>query len=139
MPYLTRMGAGVFIEPLVVVSLLSGGTWINRKATRPISPARKRHDSSWPYQDESDSEDTESEPFASITDRRDIEHGRSTSPSLLAQEEQLWRKRQIDILGWKKQVTSPNTRVFRGSLLSRLLNSFPFLAECWYWALIYWV
>lgn len=62
-----------------------------------------------------------------------------SSPSLLPAQEPTWRKREINILGWRRELTSPNTRVFKGRLLSRLLRKFPFLVEAWYWALIYWV
>jgi hypothetical protein len=61
--------------------------------------------------------------------------------SLLANvdEEPKWRKREVVILGMKKDVMSPNTRRFKEYFLSRLLQKFPFLVEAWYWALIYWV
>jgi hypothetical protein len=42
-------------------------------------------------------------------------------------------------MGWRREVASPNTAVFSDRLLSRLLRRLPFLVECWYWALIYWV
>jgi len=68
----------------------------------------------------------------------DIE-SRSASPSLLATQEPKWRTRTIGVWGVRKEVTTPNTRRFKGYFLSRLLETFPFLVECWYWALIYWV
>jgi hypothetical protein len=127
-------GVGAVAEPLVVISLLFGGTWINRD----FNPGRSRRR---PVDQRCISED-------------DLEHGgksnrddlvdnpidsRSTSPSLLASEEPRWRKRTLGVWGVRKQVTTPNTRRFRGYFLSRLLEKFPFLVECWYWALIYWV
>lgn len=45
----------------------------------------------------------------------------------------------MGIAGWKKEVWSPDTKVFEDRLLSRVLQAFPFLVEVWYWALIYWV
>jgi hypothetical protein len=73
-----------------------------------------------------------------------IDSGRSSpssSVSLLTQvdEEPKWRVRELNIMGYKKEVTSPNTRQFQDYFLSRLLKKFPFLVEAWYWALIYWV
>lgn len=90
-----------------------------------------------------------------VTTEKDIEHlpgipesdfessdellsGRS-SPSLLSTEVPKWRKRSINILGFKREFVTPNTRQFESRLLSRLLKKFPFLVEAWYWALIYWV
>ncbi|KAK3064154.1 hypothetical protein LTS18_009686, partial [Coniosporium uncinatum] len=62
-----------------------------------------------------------------------------SSPSLLSTEAPNWRKRSINILGFKKEFVAPNTKQFESRLLSRLLGKFPFLVEAWYWALIYWV
>jgi hypothetical protein len=121
-------------EPLVVILLLFGGTWINRD----FNPGRSRR------------RPADQRRFSGD----DLEHGgkgdrdglvdnpldsRSTSPSLLASEEPKWRKRSIGVWGLRKQVTTPNTGRFRGYFVSRLLERFPFLVECWYWALIYWV
>jgi hypothetical protein len=50
-----------------------------------------------------------------------------------------WRQRRVRLLGWEKEVTTPNTEIFRDRLLSWVLQRFPFLVEVWYWALIYWV
>lgn len=36
-------------------------------------------------------------------------------------------------------MTKPNTGMFRGSFASRFVERFPFLLECAYWGLIYWV
>ncbi|GAB7347290.1 hypothetical protein MBLNU459_g3376t2 [Dothideomycetes sp. NU459] len=54
-------------------------------------------------------------------------------------EQDGWRKRELKVARWRKEVWSPDTRVFENRLLSRLLLRFPFLVEVWYWALIYWV
>jgi hypothetical protein len=51
----------------------------------------------------------------------------------------LWHKRHVGILGLSFPVSTPDTVVFQDRLLSRLLRKLPFLAECWYWALVYWV
>jgi hypothetical protein len=118
------MGAGAFIEPLVVVTLLFGGTWVNRNTEYRRFGRRRVYQNS---------------PRSSSPDS-----GRSSpssSASLLANvdEEPKWRKREVVILGMKKDVMSPNTRRFQDYFLSRLLQKFPFLVEAWYWALIYWV
>lgn len=73
---------------------------------------------------------------------RDLEEDgepRSTSPSLLVTQEPKWRTRVLGAWGVRKEVTTPNSRQFKGYFFSRLLERFPFLVECWYWALIYWV
>ena len=120
------MGVGVFIEPLVVVVLLFGGTWINRDTNQLCKSGCWT--CSWPRSSSSISR--WEDPSAKAP---------STSSSLLACREPSWRKREIQLLSWSVGVTSPNTAPFRYRLLSRLLRRFPFLVECWYWALVYWV
>ena len=137
------MGVGAFIEPLIVVSLLVGGTWINRKSARPLSKRKyKAHNNQLPAADDEDGIDDVISGPSSPEPTDDLLHHdymRSASPSLIAQEEYRWRTRRLQAFGWSRQVTSPNTRIFRGTVLSRLLRRFPFLVEAWYWALIYWV
>lgn len=118
-------GIGAVAEPLVVITLLIVGTWINRdfdpgRTRRPRDTRRISNDARY--------KDIEDDPEA-----------RSTSPSLLVNEEPEWRKRTLGVWGLRKEVVTPNTRRFKGYFLSRLLERFPFLVECWYWALIYWV
>ncbi|KUJ24669.1 uncharacterized protein LY89DRAFT_663391 [Mollisia scopiformis] len=118
-------GIGAVAEPLVVIALLVGGTWINRD----FEPGRRRRPN-------------DTRRISNDATYRDIEEdgeARSTSPSLLVTQEPEWRTRTLGAWGIKKEVTTPNTRRFRGYFLSRLLEKFPFLVECWYWALIYWV
>lgn len=132
------MGAGAFIEPLVVISLLVGGTWVNR-ARKDTSRHRiwgehKRDDSS-----SSSGQGSRASSIAS-EDGFSTPQQRSQSPKFLTQpQNEGWRTRPISIVGWRKEVQSPNTAVFSDRLLSRLLRRLPFLVECWYWALIYWV
>ncbi|KAL5120044.1 hypothetical protein ACEQ8H_002142 [Pleosporales sp. CAS-2024a] len=123
------MGAGAFMEPLVVVTLLFGGTWVNRNTeyrlfNRPRVYARSPHSAS---PTPSSGGSACSSPTSSVT--------------LLSQldDEPLWRVRSISVMGLQKEIVSPNTRRFQHYFLSRLLNKFPFLVEAWYWALIYWV
>ena len=130
------MGVGAFAEPLVVISLLVGGTWVNRTRNNAdrhrIWGEHKRDDSSASGVSRSGS-------FASedgVPSPRD----RSHSPSYLAQPQiGGWHTRTISFMGWRRDVQTPNTAVFSDRLLSRLLHRLPFLVECWYWALIYWV
>jgi hypothetical protein len=123
-------GIGAVAEPLVVVALLFGGTWINRD----FNPGRRRR----PRDVRRVFDDGRAGESASLMEDGDVE-ARSASPSLLGSQEPMWRKRTLGALGWKTEVATPNTRRFKGYFLSRLLERFPFLVECWYWALIYWV
>lgn len=128
----TMGGVGAILEPLVVVVLLFGGTWINR-SKQSIS-RRCRWQGNSPYQSRPCS------PDASDSDEEDgTLSPRSWSPSLLHVPDDRWRKRQIRIFSSRFRVTTPNTAVFQDRLLSRVLRKFPFLVECWYWALVYWV
>jgi hypothetical protein len=120
------MGVGAFMEPLVVVTLLFGGTWVNRNTDYRLF-GRRTPSSQSPL---SASPTSESDRFSF-----------SSSASLLGGVEEVpkWRKREIRAFGMRKQVTSPNSKRFKDYFLSRLLRKFPFLVEAWYWALIYWV
>lgn len=127
------MAIGAFIEPLVVISLLFGGVYVNRNTNYKLStryhPGRDEKDigNSWVVI---------SAGSGSPGPRDDLtEKG---FPSSYPQESR-WRTRDIGIWDTKWQVKSPNTQVFRDYFLSRLLIKFPFLVEVWYWALIYWV
>jgi hypothetical protein len=133
-------GIGSVAEPLVVVTLLIVGTWTNRDfdpgRRKPQHARRISSDvdadgpnARWPRSRETDT----------LLDGEDLESGRSTSPSLLPTSEPKWRRRRLGIFGVETQIVTPNTRRFKGYLLSRLLERLPFLVECWYWALIYWV
>ena len=132
------MGAGAFIEPAVVVGLLFGGTWINRNSSYSMFASRQ----SWRSQDSrhkrSDSPDSLESGVSSDGLLNDHE-SRPASPSLLPAPDARWRQREFRLLGIRRQVTTPNTKVFQERVLSRLLRKFPFLVEAWYWALIYWV
>ncbi len=125
---------GAVAEPLVVIALLFGGTWINRD----FDPGRKRG----PRDVRRVSDDVELGQAKGVrrsNTNEELGDLRSSSPSLLAGQEPNWRTRRIRIWGFEREVVTPNTRRFKGYFLSRLLERFPFLVECWYWALIYWV
>ncbi|KAI9758685.1 MAG: 45 kDa subunit of RNA polymerase II [Chaenotheca gracillima] len=132
------MGVGAIAEPLIILLLLVGGTWINRQRgptsretidTEPTPKCSSEVDcdgllarsDAFQYAEEEE----RSDPYAS-------------SPSLLLHREPPWHTRQLYLAGLSKTVFSPNTAIFRGRALSRLLRKLPFLVECWYWALIYW-
>ena len=129
-------GIGAIAEPLVVVTLLIGGTWINRN-TDALRIRARRH----LRRGSNDAEEgiTDQRPTSSDGLLISADGYRSSSPSLLVSQEPTWRKRRVGVLGFKKEATTPNTRRFKGYVLSRVLERFPFLVECWYWALIYWV
>ena len=129
-------GIGAVAEPLVVIILLFGGTWINRDS----NPGLKRRPRDVRRVSEDDVEGGRGwrhrETDSLIEEEAD---SRSSSPSLLPDQEPEYRLRTIGAWGIKREVVTPNTRRFKGYFLSRLLEKFPFLVECWYWALIYWV
>jgi hypothetical protein len=125
------MGIGAFMEPLVVVTLLFGGTWVNRNTRYRIFDRRRSYSSS----PRSASPDSVGSGFSSPRSSSSL----IDPPSLLIAQEPKWRKREIRILGFRKEVVSPNSKRFQNYFLSRLLKKFPFLVEAWYWALIYWV
>ena len=131
------MGAGALIEPLVVVSLLFGGTWVNRNTRYRIFD--RRHASRSTHSRSSSPGSTESGYSSPRSSSSLLDDHRVSSPSLLTPQEPYWRKREVRLFGWRREVVSPNTRRFEGYFLSRLLRKFPFLVEAWYWALIYWV
>ncbi|RDA88234.1 hypothetical protein CP532_0321 [Ophiocordyceps camponoti-leonardi (nom. inval.)] len=158
------MALGAVLEPAIVVTLLFGGAWINR---------RKREDAShdWcdfddgDYEDDDDDDDDEGgggeEPLGENGDDALDSRRRSgsscwsaSSSTTLATTEvssavkvsssssastSAFRRRRLRFFGWEWVVRAPNTALFRHRLLSRLLHRFPFLVEAWYWALIYWV
>lgn len=148
------MGVGAFLEPLIVVSLLAGGTIINRD--RPGSGRRRTHEkeigssSSSPKRSfAGDSLEAESARRWSGDDDDSVPlspwsaaSGGSSTTLLSQSDDELspkWRQRTLRLWRWEKKVITPNTEVFEDRILSRVLRRLPFLVEAWYWALIYWV
>ena len=125
------MGAGAYLEPLAVISLLFGGAWINRARDETFT----RRPVGWIV----DSVEPKDEKALDSNDGVPKLSKPSLSPSLPPSKETRWRDRELQLLGYRKAISTPNTAVFRDRLLSRLLHKFPFLVEAWYWALIYWV
>jgi len=144
-------GIGAIAEPLVVIALLCSGTWINRDPESGRignqQSSYRRHISSERSSKNEDLEAAKSPTSCAgllsdedgDSDFDGVLKRRSTSPSLLSDQEPKWRKRTIGAFGWSKQVVTPNTRRFKGTFISRLLEKYPFLVEVWYWGLIYWV
>ncbi|KAJ5766374.1 uncharacterized protein N7511_003990 [Penicillium nucicola] len=126
------MGVGAVLEPLVVIVLLFGGTWINRatggNAHRHY--ARKSADLV-----RAASLDSLESGYSSPTTKDGLLTPRSRSPLQIPDR---WHTRQVGMFGWTWGISSPNTAIFQDRLLSRLLRKLPFLVECWYWALVYW-
>ncbi|KAJ5971161.1 uncharacterized protein N7479_001079 [Penicillium vulpinum] len=129
------MGAGAVIEPLVVIVLLFGGTWINRSVRSSSTRRYNRRNSNDIRRASSDSLES---GYSSQSTKDGLLRSRSHSPQDAEAPEDRWHKRQVGLLGLTFEVSSPNTIVFQDRFLSRLLRRFPFLVECWYWALVYW-
>lgn len=134
------MGVGAILEPLVVLVLLFGGTWINRsKRFRTRRTTRWQKDNVPSRSSSPDSLESGQSGYAHSDQDSLLGSPTAWSPSLLHPPEERWRKRQIRIFTSTFDVTTPNTAVFRDRLLSRVLQKFPFLVEVLYWALVYWV
>lgn len=130
------MAVGAFLEPLVVVSLLFGGAWFNRNKDYSF---REGHAAFAPVDGTFKKSDEFSKRNVSQESLLSAEAGWSRPSSPPSHEMPTLRRRKLHLFGFKKIVTSPNTLVFKDRFLSRVLQKFPFLAEAWYWALIYWV
>ncbi|KAI5461528.1 PAP2 superfamily-domain-containing protein [Mariannaea sp. PMI_226] len=122
------MGLGAVLEPLVVVSLLFGGAFFNRNKDYSMSKSI----ASWTNNKRSDD-------FGRKHSSDSLMSGYSSSPTLAPYEQPTLRRRKLQLFGYKRIITTPNTAVFQDRLLSRILQRFPFLVECWYWFLLYWV
>lgn len=127
------MGVGSFLEPLIVVTLLFGGSFFNRNKNYDFW----KNKSGWA----GDKRHKRSDDFHKRESSDSLGSGWSggSSPSLTAHEQPMLRKRKLQLFGYKKIVATPNTLVFKDRFLSRVLQKFPFLAEAWYWFLIYFV
>ncbi|KAI3390369.1 hypothetical protein diail_9943 [Diaporthe ilicicola] len=146
------MGVGAFLEPLIVVSLLAGGTIINRD--RPGSGRRRTYEKGTRSSSSSPKRSFAADSLEGESARRWSGDGDDSVPlspwsagasstTLLSQGDDdlgpRWRQRTLRLWKWEKKIVTPNTEVFEDRLLSRVLRRLPFLVEAWYWALIYWV
>lgn len=146
------MAIGAVLEPLVIVSLLAGGTLLNRDKSRTTvsSAASQPFRRPDPWQDieyalggetppgeraSGDRKDWDKQRSASISSSSTIWHDAEGNVASLSQ----YRRRTLKFWKWQCEVTTPNTEIHKDRLLSRLLRRYPFLVEVWYWALIYWV
>lgn len=127
------MGVGAFLEPLVVVTLLFGGAYFNRNKDYSFWEGKSgwAGDKSHKKSDDINGNKKRSSSADSWSS--------SSTPTLAPHEQPTLRRRKLQVLGYKKILTTPNTLVFKDRFLSRVLQKFPFLAEAWYWALLYWV
>ena len=126
------MGVGSFLEPLIVVTLLLGGSYFNRNKDYSISQGRSTWTGDKTYK-RSDDVGKSRESEESL-----IGSGWS-SPTLAPYDVPTFRRRKLQFLGWRRVISTPNTLIFKDRLLSRVMQKFPFLAEAWYWFLIYFV
>jgi hypothetical protein len=149
------MTVGSAIEPVAVVSLLFGGTLLNRNRDirafagdyNPLHLSAFRRKASAdgsasPRKLEEGQRRSEETGVGGLGSWTHHDGDRSSTSSLTIfddEHEPTQRLRRIKIFGWKKTLTTPNTAVFKDRVTSRVLRKFPFLIECWYWAMIYWV
>ncbi|KAK2056966.1 integral membrane protein [Colletotrichum caudatum] len=141
------MGIGAVAEPLVVITLLFGGTFFNRNTGGGGGGSGNAHGNlGWKGgPDVDDVEHKRSDERRSGVSTPDSEESLlsvgawSSSSTLAPHEEPPMRTRRVKFFGYQRLVTTPNTRVYKVRLLSRVLRKFPFLVEAWYWALLYWV
>lgn len=139
------MAIGAVLEPLVIVSLLAGGTLFNRDKFYAWSSSSLNLRRPEPWQDieygaggEIDSKKKRSDSVSSSsTIWHDVPDG-AVMGGMDASPCQ-WRHRTLRVGRWEREVTVPNTEVHKDRFLSRVLRKYPFLVEVWYWALIYWV
>ncbi|QGI80435.1 hypothetical protein CEK25_007277 [Fusarium fujikuroi] len=127
------MGVGSFLEPLIVVTLLFGGAYFNRSRDYNFWTNKSGIASIKSYKRSDDF------PKRDSTDSLMSGWSGSRSPSLDSSSQPTLRRRKLQVLGYKRIVSTPNTHIFEDRLLSRLLKKLPFLVECWYWFLIYFV
>lgn len=129
------MGVGSFLEPLVVVTLLFGGAYFNRSKDYNFWTNKSGFASLKSYKRSDDL------PKRDSTESLMSGWSGSRSPTLDSHKnaQSSLRRRKLQVFGYKRIVSTPNTQVFEDRLLSRLLKKLPFLVECWYWFLIYFV
>lgn len=149
------MVLGAVLEPLIVVSFLTGGTLVNRNQnynavsrrnsnieSRPIWKAPPSEDDlEGGLEKERNAQDSWSRSRSSSTSTvfLDPEGSLGGGASSILMSDPRWRLRKLKFFGWERDIITPNTEIYQDWFLSRVLARFPFLVEVWYWALIYWV
>jgi hypothetical protein len=146
------MTLGAVLEPLVIVSLLAGGTLVNRDRSgqSPSSAANSRRPDPWqdieyalgdqvPREERHLNDEkcnwSRSSTASTSTIWHDVDNEKAGADSASSGR----RQRTLRFWKWEFEVTTPNTEVHKDRFLSRVLRQYPFLVEVWYWALIYWV
>ncbi|KAF7549225.1 hypothetical protein G7046_g8421 [Stylonectria norvegica] len=125
------MGVGAFLEPLIVVTLLFGGSYFNRTKDYDFFQGKVIGGTNHKRSDDLGKKRESSESLMSGWS--------ASSPTLSAHEQPARRRRKVQFFGYTKIVSTPNTLVFKDRLVSRVLQKFPFLVEAWYWLNLYWV
>ncbi|CAK7215146.1 hypothetical protein SCUCBS95973_002380 [Sporothrix curviconia] len=152
------MVVGPFVEVAVILGLLSGGTLLNRDTDTTFSAKSTENDARWsspharspaprarsPYDSDTEVGRTDETATGLLTLGEHRQSSSSLSSTTVfdiddATNDPTMHQRTLRFWKWQCRVWSPNTEVFQGRLLSRVLRKFPFLVEAWYWALIYWV
>lgn len=148
------MAIGAVLEPLIVVSFLTGGTLVNRNKnynpvsrrnsnieTRPIWNAPSDDDPEEGLGKERTGQDSWSRSRSSSTSTvfYDPEGTLGGGTTSILMSDPRWRLRKLKFFGWQRDIITPNTEIYQDRFLGRVLARFPFLVEVWYWALIYWV
>lgn len=124
------MGVGAFLEPLIVVTLLFGGSFFNRNKDYSFRLGKSTWSGDSRHKRSDDLDDGRKQSTESLISGW-------SSPTLAPHEVPTFRRRKFQLPGIKKVVSTPNTLVFKDRLGSRILQKFPFLVEAWYWFLIY--
>lgn len=127
------MGTNLVFEPVAVIALLAIGTWINR-VSGGFSQIIQNYGHRSRRVASSGSQGSLEAGLSEPTSEDGLLRGRP-----LSSNQDRWRKRLITIFGSVFRIPSPNNSLFQNSLPSRLLRGFPFLLECWYWAVVYFV
>lgn len=134
------MGIGAVLEPLVVITLLFGGTYVNRNASYNLRLRSRRKSRSKAASENGYVEDLPGTPSSLESGDPLLSASEPSSPTLLAVDQTApWRERELRICNFATTVRTPNSKQFKHRWFSRVLRKFPFLQEAFYWALIYWV
>jgi hypothetical protein len=133
------MAVGAFLEPLLVVSLLFGGAYFNRNKDYDLWQGQLTGAAGDGINKRTDDLNLVPKKRTSGDSDNHDSWSSSSTLSLAGSEQPKLRRRKITFFGFKRIISTPNTLVFKDRFLSRVLQKFPFLAEAWYWALIYWV
>lgn len=131
------MGIGAVAEPLVVVTLLVCGAWVNRNVAYAFTIGRGRRRAS---RDIEDVEDPPFSPASFVSGDSLLSTSQPGSPTLpVLKTPCKWRERELKFGSFKTTIHSPDSRQFKDRWWSRVMRKFPFLQEVFYWILIYWV